>query len=76
MRLVEGGLPTFMVRKYIPSGDDCRADIPPESKTQPLKFEDLSPSFVILGFGLGISTLVFCLENIVGRRATMAPLTV
>lgn len=49
-------------RKALPSTDECRVDKPLQAKIRTLTLFDLSPAFLILGFGLSLSLFCFVME--------------
>ena len=58
----------------IPGTDKCFETKPRKAKDVPIKLVDLTGAFLILGIGLGVSTLSFLLELIVAKyRHEMTP---
>lgn len=52
----------YIEKKYFPFINQCRADIKPTGKTSPFKVIDFVGAFLLLGFGLSFSTIIFALE--------------
>ena len=55
------GLITYGRRAFLPT-NECRVHKPLEARTRTLTLFDLSPAFLILGFGLSLSTFCFAME--------------
>ena len=58
-------------KKYFPTTDKCRTDVPPETKTRSFTLLDLTAAFFIFGVGISLSVLAFLIEmmiNFVSRR--------
>ena len=62
----ETGLGDYWRKKHSPPPYKCFITNNPERpKNAPLKLEDLSSAFFILGIGIGLSIFVFIVEKIV-----------
>jgi len=67
LRMNSAGMFDLYKKKYFPVTKKCRTDIHPETKTRPLTLFDLTFAFLILGIGLSLSCLAFCLEKVLKK---------
>lgn len=64
LRVWANGIIANLKNHYFPATSQCRTDAPQTTKIRSLTLFDLSPAFLILGFGLPLSFLCFTLEII------------
>lgn len=64
IRCWDHGFITYWKAKYLPTNQACRIDVPPQTQMKALSMSHLSVSFLILGFGVAMSTSAFLLEKI------------
>ena len=67
-RYVESGVNDKLAYKFI-DVRQCLLENAPKSKPGPLKLKDLSIAFIVLGFGSGLSLIVFICENTARLRS-------
>lgn len=71
--LWESGLLVHWLRKYTPNVDKCMLDtVKPRGRMTSISLLDLSSAFLLLGFGVGLSIVVFLLEivTLLTRKVT------
>ena len=63
----EAGLHDYWSAKYVKKPDRCNLDKYKEENSKPraIKLVELSSPFLVLGIGIGLSTLMFFIERIV-----------
>ena len=57
-------------KKYQQKGQQCLTIVEPKTKLKPIKLTDTKGAFLVLGIGLGLSTIVFIVERIVVMKKT------
>jgi hypothetical protein len=66
MEVWETGLPPFWVKNAMPQAQKCFSKSKPLSSSRqvPIRLDDLTGAFLILGIGIGLATITFLIEKI------------
>lgn len=62
IKMWDTGFATHWKKKYFPSNEECRSDVPPKKVAKGFTLQQLSFSLVFLSIGLAISCAVFLFE--------------